>query len=125
VGNLIGESQKMNDNPVVGEKQRKYVEAASKGMHIYLLTNPDPNKQMEPLLFKIDERADSGQSAYKHFGQEFVLVIKGEIEITLNETVYVLKKGDSIYFNSHIPHAFKNIGKEKAEAVWVVTPPTF
>jgi transcriptional regulator with XRE-family HTH domain len=125
VGSLIGESQHVSDNPVVTEKERRYVREASKGMHIYLLTNPDPNKQMEPLLFKIDERADSGQSAYKHFGQEFVLVIKGEIEITLNETVYVLKKGDSIYFNSHIPHAFKNIGKEKAEAVWVVTPPTF
>ncbi|MFA5008104.1 MAG: XRE family transcriptional regulator [Candidatus Omnitrophota bacterium] len=125
VGNLIGESQRINDNPVVTEKGRKCVEEVGKGMHIYLLTNPDPNKQMEPLLFKIDEHADSGKSAYKHFGQEFVLVIKGEIEITLNETVYVLKKGDSIYFNSHIPHAFRNIGKEKAEAVWVITPPTF
>ncbi|MFA6079091.1 MAG: cupin domain-containing protein [Candidatus Omnitrophota bacterium] len=47
------------------------------------------------------------------------------MEITLNEIEYILRKGDSIYFNSSVPHAFKNIGKDEAEAVWVVTPPTF
>ncbi|MDD5584357.1 MAG: XRE family transcriptional regulator [Candidatus Omnitrophica bacterium] len=125
VGSLIGEGQQITDNPVVTEKDRKYMEETSKGMHIYLLTNPDANKQMEPLLFRLDEHAHSGESLYKHFGQEFVLVLKGAIEISLNETVYVLRKGDSIYFNSSVPHAFKNIGREKAEAVWVVTPPTF
>jgi len=125
VGSLIGEGQKMTNNPVVVEKDRKYIDEASKGVHIYLLTNPDPNKQMEPLLFSLDKHADSGETLYKHFGQEFVLVLKGTLEITLNETVYILHKGDSIYFNSSTPHAFKNIGKEKAEAVWIVTPPTF
>jgi quercetin dioxygenase-like cupin family protein len=80
---------------------------------------------MEPLLLHLDEGADSGDSAYTHFGQEFVSVIKGSIEISLNKTKYVLKKGDSIYFNSSIPHAFRNISKEKAEVIWVDTPPTF
>lgn len=125
VGKLIGESDVVDRNPIVTEKDRKYLEQVGQGTHIYLLTNQDPNKQMEPLLFKLDKSADSGNALYKHFGQEFVLVIKGAIEITLNETSYVLNKGDSIYFNSNVPHAFKNIGKDKAEAVWVVTPPTF
>ena len=53
------------------------------------------------------------------------MVIKGAMEITLNDTKYVLRKGDSIYFNSSIPHFFKNIHKESTEALWVVTPPTF
>jgi quercetin dioxygenase-like cupin family protein len=80
---------------------------------------------MEPLLFKMNEKAASGPSMYKHYGQEFALVIKGTVEITLNDAVYVLKKGDSIYFNSSTPHSFRNVGKEEAEAIWVVTPPTF
>ncbi len=125
VGSLIGEGQKAADNPVVKAAERKHLQEAGKGINIYLLASQDENKQMEPLLFKLGEKANSGPAAYKHFGQEFVLVIKGAIEITLNETVYVLKKGDSIYFNSSVPHAFKNIGKEEAEAVWVITPPTF
>jgi quercetin dioxygenase-like cupin family protein len=80
---------------------------------------------MEPLLFKLKEGATSGERSYKHFGQEFVLVLKGSIEVMLNDIAYILKKGDSIYFNSNVPHAFKNISKKEAEAVWVVTPPTF
>ncbi|MFA5271358.1 MAG: XRE family transcriptional regulator [Candidatus Omnitrophota bacterium] len=125
VGNLIGECQKVTSNPVVTESERIHLNRAFKGINIYLLATPDPNKQMEPLLLRLDEGADSGDSHYTHFGQEFASVIKGAIEITLNKITYSLKKGDSIYFNSNIPHAFKNIGKEKAEVIWVVNPPTF
>lgn len=125
VGNLIGEGQKVTSNPVVTEKEMLRRDFALKGVSIYLLTVTDPNKQMEPLLFRFDEGADSGGSPHTHFGQEFATVIKGAIEITLNKNVYFLKKGDSIYFNSSIPHAVKNVGKGKAEAIWVVTPPTF
>ena len=125
VSSLIGDEEAVNKNPVVKESQRKYLKNIGKGINMYLLTSPDPNKQMEPLLFKLDENADSGDSMYKHFGQEFVLVIKGSLEITLNDTKYILSKGDSIYFNSSIPHFFKNINKGTTEALWVVTPPTF
>ncbi|MFA6282113.1 MAG: XRE family transcriptional regulator [Candidatus Omnitrophota bacterium] len=125
IGSLVGEDQKKDDNPVVRSSERKHVQELSKGINLYLLTSREPNKQMEPLLFKLKEGATSGAKSYKHFGQEFVLVLKGAIEVSLNDMVYILKKGDSIYFNSTIPHAFKNIGREEAEAVWVITPPTF
>jgi transcriptional regulator with XRE-family HTH domain len=125
VSKLIEDGQKVEGNPIVRSDERKHLHEAGKGINLYLLTSRDPNKQMEPLLFKLKEGGTSGSAAYKHFGQEFVLVLKGSIEVTLGEIVYILKKGDSIYFNSSIPHAFKNAGKEEAEAVWVVTPPTF
>jgi transcriptional regulator with XRE-family HTH domain len=125
VGNLIGEQQAAAVSPVMREADRKHLGQPGKGIDIYLLTSPDPNKQMEPLLFKLDRKATAGKAQYKHFGQEFVMAIKGAIELNLNDQVYVLHKGDSIYFNSNMPHSFKNIGKEKAEAIWVITPPTF
>lgn len=125
IGSLIGEGQEVSDNPVVKPSQRKQLQEVGKGVNLYLLTSQDTNKQMEPLLFKLNEHATSGEAAYRHFGQEFVLVLKGAIEITLNDAAYVLKKGDSIYFNSSVSHSFRNIGRQKAEAVWVITPPTF
>jgi transcriptional regulator with XRE-family HTH domain len=125
IGNLIGEGEKISDNPIVRLNERKHYQEVGKGINIYLLTSQDANKQMEPLLFKLAGKATSGTVSYRHFGQEFVLVLKGVVEITLNDTVYILRKGDSIYFNSNVPHSFKNIAKEEAEAVWVVTPPTF
>lgn len=124
VGGLMGEDEKVV-NPVVKKNQRKVLKHMGKGIEMYLLTSSNPNKQMEPLLFSLDKNANSGHSAYKHFGQEFVLVIKGALEITLNGNKYVLSKGDSIYFNSSVAHSFKNIHKSNTEALWVVTPPSF
>lgn len=125
VGSLIGETENAAAQPMVREKDRKSLKQLGRGIQLYLLTSPDPNKQMEPLLFKLDKEASSGEASYRHFGQEFVMVLKGAMEITLNESKYVLKKGDSIYFNSSIPHFFRNIYKGTTEALWVVTPPTF
>jgi len=125
VGALVGESDVQTINPVVTEDSRRHLKDIGKGVSMYMLTSSDPNKQMEPLLFKLDEGADSGDSLYKHFGQEFALVLKGAMELTLNDTKYILHKGDSIYFNSSIPHFFRNINKGVTEALWVVTPPTF
>ena len=125
VGNLIGENQLGGGSPVMRAEERKHLDQISNGINLYLLTSPEPNKQMEPLLFKLNPQAASGENMYKHFGQEFILVIKGTLEVTLNDAIYVLKKGDSIYFNANTPHSFKNTGKEESEAIWVVTPPTF
>jgi len=125
VGSLIGENQSKDSNIVVRESQRKSLKKVGQGVTVHMLTSPDIHKQMEPLLFKLGKKASSGDKLYKHFGQEFVLVLKGVLELTLNETRYVLRKGDSIYFNSNIPHSFKNIDQGTTEALWVDTPPTF
>jgi transcriptional regulator with XRE-family HTH domain len=124
VGNLIGETQQPETSPMIRPGERKHLDQIGSGINISVLTSPDQNKQMEPLLFKMNEKASSG-SMYKHFGQEFILILQGTLEIILNDAVYVLKKGDSIYFNSSTPHSFRNAGKGQTEAVWVVTPPTF
>jgi quercetin dioxygenase-like cupin family protein len=95
------------------------------GINMYLLNSADPNNQMEALLFKLDKNANSGKHMYKHFGQEFIYVLDGMLEIVLNDKKYTLEKGDTIYFNSSTPHSFGNLSKGKTEALWVVTPPTF
>lgn len=125
VGALIDTNpEKTEDDPVMREKDRLSAKKTSTGLDMYLLTSPDANKQMEPLLFRFSSNAASGEM-YKHFGQEFVMVLKGSLEINLNNKKYLLKKGDSIYFNSSVPHSFRNIHSGVTEAVWVITPPSF
>ncbi|MBF0620000.1 MAG: helix-turn-helix domain-containing protein [Candidatus Omnitrophica bacterium] len=126
VGNLIGDDpNNAADKLVMTENQRKSFRQAGNGIQMFLLSEPNPHKQMQPLLFKIAGNAASGENTYSHYGQEFILVLKGSLEISLAEKTYCLKKGDSIYFNSSTPHAFKNLNKGETEALWVVTPPSF
>ena len=107
------------------ERQRKAFKQSGNGIQMYLLSESSPYKQMQPLLFKLGQSAASGESTYSHYGQEFVLVLKGSLEIVLGDKSYKIKKGDSIYFNSSTPHSFKNLFKGETEALWVVTPPSF
>ncbi|MBF0511353.1 MAG: helix-turn-helix domain-containing protein [Candidatus Omnitrophica bacterium] len=126
VGNLIGDSTAQGGEKLVTtEDERKAFKQSGDGIQMYLLSEPNPYKQMQPLLFKLGHNAVSGENSYVHYGQEFVLILKGALEISLADKTYYLKKGDSIYFNSSTPHSFKNLHKGETEALWVVTPPSF
>lgn len=82
------------------------------------------NTVMEPHLFTIAPGADSGDS-YAHEGEEFLYVLRGALSIALEGQWYVLRSGDSFYFESNTPHIWRNTGKTETVVLWVNTPPTF
>lgn len=101
--------------------QRKVLRAGE-GVQMELLAWG--NTVMEPHLFRIKPEAGSGES-YSHEGEEFIYVLRGELEISLNGEPYRLQSGDSFYFESSTPHRWKNPGRRETFILWVNTPPTF
>ncbi|WP_174874065.1 cupin domain-containing protein [Vogesella oryzae] len=69
--------------------------------------------------------ADTGPEMLMHEGQEGGVVLKGSIEITVGNDVRVLGPGDSYYFDSKLPHRFRNVGGDTCEIVSASSPPTF
>jgi DNA-binding transcriptional MerR regulator/quercetin dioxygenase-like cupin family protein len=107
---------------LVRPEHRKILEA-SPGVRMELLAWG--NTAMEPHLFRIKPGGGSGES-YAHEGEEFLHVLRGEFEIWLNgREHYLLKAGDSLYFESSTPHRWKNSGHSETWLLWVNTPPTF
>ncbi len=82
------------------------------------------NTVMEPHVFRIAPGSGSGES-YTHVGEEFLFVLKGEMQIFLRAEEYRLKSGDSFYFESAVPHKWSNPGRTETVVLWVNTPPTF
>lgn len=105
----------------VRPKERKVLEAGA-GVRMELLAWG--NTVMEPHLFRIAPEAGSGDS-YTHEGEEFLYVLSGDLEITLDGEEHRLKPGDSFYFESAMPHRWKNPGRKETVVLWVNTPPTF
>jgi DNA-binding transcriptional MerR regulator len=101
--------------------ERKVLEAGS-GVRMELLAWG--NTVMEPHLFRIAAEAGSGES-YTHEGEEFIYVLRGDLEITVDGEQYRLKPGDSFYFESATPHRWRNPGRKETLLLWVNTPPTF
>jgi DNA-binding transcriptional MerR regulator/mannose-6-phosphate isomerase-like protein (cupin superfamily) len=106
---------------LVRPAERKVLEAGP-GVRMELLAWG--NKVMEPHLFRIAPKAGSGES-YTHEGEEFLLVLRGELRMALNGEEYRLRSGDSFYFESATPHRWRNPGRSETWVLWVNTPPTF
>jgi DNA-binding transcriptional MerR regulator/quercetin dioxygenase-like cupin family protein len=100
---------------------RKVLEAGE-GVRMELLAWG--NTVMEPHLFRIAPDAGSGDP-YTHEGEEFIYVLRGDLEIVVEGEAYRLKPGDSFYFESATPHRWKNPGRKETWVLWVNTPPTF
>jgi quercetin dioxygenase-like cupin family protein len=106
---------------VVRPAERKVLEAGP-GVRMELLAWG--KTVMEPHLFRIAPKAGSGES-YTHEGEEFLHVLRGELQLALEGKEFHLKPGDSFYFESATPHRWKNPGRSETWVLWVNTPPTF
>ncbi len=83
-----------------------------------------PNRHLLVLWETYQVEADTGE-AFSHKAQEAGFVLKGELEITVGSNTRVLRRGDGYYFDSQLPHRFRNVGKTTAEIISAVTPPTY
>lgn len=84
-----------------------------------------PDRRMSIIHERYPPGADSGEEMLEHDGEEGGVVISGQIEITVNGEVGVLGAGDAYYFDSRLPHRFRNPGDEECVIVSASTPPTF
>ncbi|MBU1275409.1 MAG: XRE family transcriptional regulator [Proteobacteria bacterium] len=98
------------------------------GGHIraQLMVSKLNGKTIEPLYTIIEPGGDT-LDPYIHTegGEEFGVLIKGQLLLTIDGVEHHLKKGDAFYFRSDRPHRWANPGKDTTEIVWVITPPTF
>ncbi len=82
-------------------------------------------KMLECMLVRVEPSAGS-DGAYSHAGEEFIYVLKGGLEIWLDELeCHVLQEGDSFWFESNLGHRWFNPLDEEAVLIWVNTPLTF
>lgn len=71
-----------------------------------------PNKPMEPFLLTISPGDKDG--VFQHKGHEFIHMLAGKILFTLGEEQFTIAAGDSLYFDSGIPHGLKLVGQTPA-----------
>src|SRR3989442_7534406 len=67
------------------------------------------DQKMEPFIFTFPAKIDS-HVFFDHAGEEFLFVLKGRIEFQVGGDRWVLREGDSLYFDSHIPHRGWSLG---------------
>jgi transcriptional regulator with XRE-family HTH domain len=59
---------------------------------------------------------------HAHPGVEFLIVLEGSLSLRVGDAEHVLEEGDSIYFDSSVPHAYRRSGAHACSAVVVTAP---
>ena len=94
-------------------------------IHYFLVGQRRPQRQMCILREVMPAGTDTGESMLAHEGEEGGVIVQGRVEITVGDRVRVLGPGEAYYFESRIPHRFRNVGDEDAVLISANTPATF
>jgi transcriptional regulator with XRE-family HTH domain len=76
-------------------------------------------KKAEPFLVTVEPKDDT-PVLHAHDGQEFNWMVSGRMKFFISDVSYILEPGDSMYFNSSIPHAMQALDNSPAQFLAVV-----
>lgn len=99
------------------------VPSSRKHMEYHSLSQSKSNRHMEPFMINIAPASDVDFVLSSHEGEEFILVMEGEVEINYGKETYLLAQGDSIYYDSIVPHHVHAFAKSSARILAVVYTP--
>ena len=92
-------------------------------LDFYSLASYKADRHMEPFIIDIHPSSEDSHRLSSHEGEEFIYVLSGEIEIFYGKDVHKLNIGDSIYYDSIVPHDLHAAGKEDAKILAVIYAP--
>jgi transcriptional regulator with XRE-family HTH domain len=109
VGDFLGETEG-EPFTIVRKDERKMVsrfaskEGVKYGYSYESLGFDKKDRHMEPFIVTLEPATVKAAKTSVHEGEEFIFVLEGEMEVILGNHTDILYPGDSIYYDSTIPH---------------------
>jgi len=117
--NFLTEQEKIQ---IEGKRQESFVKR-TQNYSYRTLTPGAADKHLRAFMVTIDPQEKHKMVEYKHPGEEFIFVYKGELELTLGSKVFHLKQGETIHFDSETKHKLRNISDETCELIVTLYTP--
>lgn len=90
------------------------------------LLTPATARKLQVIMSVVEPSQGSGEEPYAHESdEECVIVLEGRLEFWVADDAYLLEAGDSILFESRVPHRNRNPGPDPARVLWITTPPSY
>ena len=96
---------------------------ARKHMEYHPLAQQKAGRHMEPFIIDINPEDTPNFQLSAHEGEEFIYVMDGEVEIVYGKDTYLLKEGDSIFYDSIVKHHVHGAPGKSAKILAVVYIP--
>ena len=123
LGTNFAEFFQDDETQVVFKKEEQIEKINNLSKTTWLVPTSQKNA-MEPIV--VDLEVDGAtEKDLAHDGEEFGLVLKGKIELTVGKKTYIVNKNESFYFVANKPHFIKNIASTDSKILWISCPPNF
>jgi transcriptional regulator with XRE-family HTH domain len=110
----------MDDTMLQRAEGRKTIRLASGVVWERLTPLSDPETEFLYVTYEVGGASSTENEYQRHPGHEWGYVLEGELEIKIGFEDYTLHAGDSISFDSTIPHRLANVGSVPVHAIWFV-----
>lgn len=64
----------------------------------------------------------AGALPFRHLGEEFALILRGKLKLTIGEETHEIGPGEWAHYSSQHGHAAEVVSEEPVEALWILTP---
>lgn len=92
-------------------------------MKYQALAKSKSDRHMEPFIVDIEATNDTDFTLSSHEGEEFIYVMDGIIEVCHGKKKHIIKAGDTIYYDSIVPHHVHGYEGQAAKILAVVYTP--
>jgi len=107
---------------VVFTASNRRPEATFSNAHMQNLGKDLAGNAVQPFVVTLEPGAGSGERMIVHTGHEFVYCLSGRVLYTIDETEYTLEPGDSVVFQAHLPHQWKNVAEGRSQILLTLFP---
>ncbi|WP_370459864.1 helix-turn-helix domain-containing protein [Pusillimonas sp. ANT_WB101] len=125
VSRLIGSSEDGEDDSVsvVRQAEREPLtrHGNEDGYRYEAIAGKRLLKAMDPFIVHPPRKNAARPVAFPHRGEEFMFILKGSVHFTVGSKSFDLSAGDSVYFDSELPHQLHTTSKENAEVLVVAS----
>jgi transcriptional regulator with XRE-family HTH domain len=80
------------------------------------------SRVVQPFVVTLEPQAGSGPNPIVHTGYEFVYCLQGRMTYAIQDRTYLLEPGDSLLFESHLPHHWQNVEAGPSQTLLVLFP---
>ncbi len=129
LGTFLDDKAHMGPVVVRGGRAESVVRFSGSGpenvgeLDFYSLASQKKDRHMEPFLVVVHAGTRKAPILSSHEGEEFLYVLQGALEVVYGRDIHVLHAGDSIYYDSIVPHEVRAAGNEDAHILAVVYAP--
>ena len=112
----------------MGEQKKENVQVQEQDIHQLLKVRREKladlqERGMDPFVITVEPTGETSRELVSHEGEEWLYGMEGCIEIEYGKDLYILHPGESIYYDSIVPHQVRAHNGQKAKFLACVYTP--